>query len=193
MPSAQWDDASDDGAPAGEPAPRLCQYPGCHESGTFKAPRSRRTGDGLYWFCLSHVRDFNAGWNFFAGMSRAEIERYQQDNPTWHRPTWQFGTRGSFTGRPPRFVDPLDLFQEATAATDGARPPAAPRPTSAEERRALALLDLPPSVTLQELKSRYKQLVKRFHPDANGGSKAAEERLKRINQAYDYLLSCGYT
>ncbi|MFO1060844.1 MAG: DnaJ domain-containing protein, partial [Dongiaceae bacterium] len=34
---------------------------------------------------------------------------------------------------------------------------------------------------------RYKSLVKRLHPDANGGDKAAEERLKHINLAYSTL------
>jgi curved DNA-binding protein CbpA len=49
------------------------------------------------------------------------------------------------------------------------------------------VLDLSLPVTLLEVKARYKQLVKRHHPDANGGDKAAEERLKIINEAYATL------
>lgn len=67
------------------------------------------------------------------------------------------------------------------------------RPLPAEERQALAELELPPQVKLSDIKARYKQLVKRFHPDANGGDKTAEEKFKKINKAYTYLLSCGYT
>ena len=56
-----------------------------------------------------------------------------------------------------------------------------------EEQRALAMLDLAPPVKADEVKLRYKELVKRLHPDANGGDKEAEERLKLINDAYSTL------
>ena len=55
------------------------------------------------------------------------------------------------------------------------------------EAKALSTMDLSPPVTLDKLKARYKELVKRFHPDTHGGDKAAEERLKLINQAYSTL------
>ena len=53
---------------------------------------------------------------------------------------------------------------------------------------ALAALDLRPPVTVAAIKVRYKVLVKRHHPDANGGSRKAEERLKTINIAYGTLM-----
>jgi curved DNA-binding protein CbpA len=49
------------------------------------------------------------------------------------------------------------------------------------------VFDLAPPVTFAGLKSRYKELVKAHHPDAHGGDRAAEERLKVINQAYTTL------
>ena len=58
-----------------------------------------------------------------------------------------------------------------------------------QQRRDLAQLDLDETANLQEIKMRYKQLVKRFHPDANGGDKRAEERFKYINEAYSNLMS----
>jgi curved DNA-binding protein CbpA len=51
----------------------------------------------------------------------------------------------------------------------------------------LALFELSPPVSLTDVKARYKALVKQHHPDANGGDKAAEERLKLINEAYVIL------
>jgi curved DNA-binding protein CbpA len=48
-------------------------------------------------------------------------------------------------------------------------------------------MDLEVGVTPEQIKARYKELVKLHHPDANGGDKAAEERLKSINQAYTFL------
>ena len=64
------------------------------------------------------------------------------------------------------------------------------RPTR-QQRQDLAQLDLDETATLQDIKMRYKQLVKRFHPDANGGDKKAEERFKSINEAYTNLKSSG--
>ena len=58
---------------------------------------------------------------------------------------------------------------------------------NAEVRHALQIMNFDGPVTLTELKSRYKELVKRLHPDANGGNRAAEEKLKDINQAYATL------
>ena len=48
----------------------------------------------------------------------------------------------------------------------------------------MATLGLDWPVTMDVLKSRYKELAKRHHPDANGGDRASEERLKTINLAY---------
>lgn len=128
-------------------------------------------------------------------MSQQEIEDYQQGNATWHRPTWHIGSSPGDAPSNRGWYDPLDLLREAGLAGDpqgDSRAEAAKRLDPAE-RNALAALDLGLNVTLQQIKSRYKQLVKRFHPDANGGSTVAEEKLKRINQAYSYLMTCGYT
>ena len=51
------------------------------------------------------------------------------------------------------------------------------------------ILDLTPPVTVAILKARYKELVKRHHPDANGGDKSAEEKFKEINEAYQTVLN----
>lgn len=128
-------------------------------------------------------------------MSQNEIEDYQKNNPTWHRPTWRLGIRpgSSFGHGTATWVDPFDLMPDAGLGHKSAKTEPPPKPMLPEEKRALAALDLQPTVTLSDIKARYKKLVKRFHPDANGGDKEAEERLKTINQAYTYLMSCGYT
>jgi len=63
-------------------------------------------------------------------------------------------------------------------------------PCGARCRRASRrspFFELEPPFTLVRLKARYKVLVKLHHPDAHGGDKAAEEKLKIINQAYATL------
>ena len=194
MPRPRRDIIRDRGATSDQLDVRLCDHPGCAEAGDFRAPRAREPGSGTYWFCLGHVRLYNAAWDFFHGMSQAEIEAYQHDNATWHRPTWRLGTSRSEPSEHAVWVDPYDFINETGLGgfRQGATEPPPPR-VAPEERQALAALELEPVVTLQDIKTRYKQLVKRFHPDANGGDKTAEERLKRINQAYTFLLSCGYT
>ena len=58
---------------------------------------------------------------------------------------------------------------------------------SGKERQAVLILGLELPVTEDEVKARYKALVKRHHPDANGGDKKAEERFKKINEAYEII------
>lgn len=171
---------------------KTCDSPGCASNGEFRAPRGRHARDGHYWFCLDHVRAYNATWDFFSGMNQAEIEDYQQNNSTWHRPTWRFSGRiDGQSQEGPHFVDPFDIMPDPGSVQFGS---GASKPKiSPEQRKALNDLGLAGVVTLAEIKTRYKKLVKRYHPDTNGGDKKAEERLKKINRAYTYLLSCGYT
>lgn len=181
---------------------RLCDSPGCTEHGKFRAPRSRDDLNNYYWFCMDHVRAYNAGWNFYAGLNPAEIERQIRSDTTWWRPTWPLGAQ-SGRRRAGRINDPMvdfGMFAHEDWDHERTRPDYAngvngakqngngwrPRPGS-EEAEALTLLDLYAPVTRDDVKIRYKELVKKYHPDANGGNRDAEERLKLINRAYSIL------
>ena len=157
--------------------PRCCAWSGCDQPGIYRAPLGRQNLREYQWLCLDHVREFNKGWDFFKGMSQAEIDRHRRDDVTWHRPTWRFGTP---FGYGQSWHDVFELFGEP-----GQRRETRPR-SKAEEM--LERLELAGQVTLAELKRRYKQLAKKHHPDLHGGDKAAEERLKLINEAYTYLV-----
>lgn len=175
---------------AAAPAPPegRCQIPGCDREGEHRAPRSREQISEYYWFCLDHVRQYNAAWNYYHDMSEAEIEAHIRHDTTWRRPSWRIGNG-------PRFVytalrDEYGLFEndeEVTKAEAARQRRPAGRAVAAGEIQALAVLDLVPPVTFAEIRKRYRTLVKRHHPDANGGDLAAEERLKLINQAYTQL------
>ena len=187
--------ARDQRAPDAESRP--CDAPGCSGQGEYRAPRSRSALTEYYWFCLSHVREYNAHWNYYAGMNETDIERQIRSDTTWWRPTWPFGVRGaglyarlrngatfSFGAFGPEDDWDRDHIHTANGnGADGMRP----RPGSTEER-ALAVFEMEPPVTRESVKARYKVLVKLHHPDANGGDKSAEERLKIINQAYSELM-----
>lgn len=175
------------GAPALHDEPSesgLCAVPGCGAEATHKAPRSRRELDRYVWFCLEHVREYNAAWNYYAGMDEGQIEAHRREDVTWRRPTWPLGA-GRDTRRErwaAEIDDPLDLLGERFERR--AAPPERP-PSPTDE--ALGVLGLVPPVTASALKARYIELVKRLHPDANGGDKTAEERLKLVNEAYTTL------
>jgi DnaJ domain len=162
------------------PAPdRQCDRQGCLNVGAYPAPRSRENLKAYVWLCLDHVREYNAKWNFHGGMTYEEIEASIRRDTVWDRPTWPFsGRKGAGPGD---FYDPLHLFGQGKEHVSERR-----RPLT-EAEKALALFELEPSASLAEVKARYKALVKRWHPDANGGDKHAEERLKLINQAYASL------
>ncbi|HXE17622.1 MAG TPA: J domain-containing protein [Stellaceae bacterium] len=169
----------DDDAPP--PLARACDHPGCAGAGEFRAPRSRDTLNEYYWFCLDHVRSYNASWNYYAGMSETEIEAELRKDMVGHRPSWKFGHRVAW-----RFADGVkdfglfDFEEEAVSVKRRARP-------QTPQEKALEIFDLALPLNVATLKRRYKELVKLHHPDANGGDKAAEERLKIINQAYATL------
>jgi hypothetical protein len=175
--------------PPRPPHARLCDHPGCDAEGMHRAPRARDRLDDYLWFCLDHVRDYNRGWDYYAGMSEEEIEAHRRADTTWRRPTWPLGRGTDGSRRDPGISDPFDLFETDSPGPNERGDRAAPRERRrmTDEEHALSVLDLAPPVTREAVKRRYKSLVKALHPDANGGDKRAEERLKLINQAYATL------
>jgi DnaJ-domain-containing protein 1 len=165
--------------------PRGCDMAGCRAAGEYPAPRARDQLREYYWFCLDHVREYNRAWNFYAGLTPEEVERLNREDMVGQRPTWPLGQRmAGFRGRF-YWHDPLDVGDEPRAR-NGRKHRESEWPLSAEQQ-AMRVLDVAYPLTPAELKRRYKELVKRYHPDANGGDKVAENKLKEINQAYAVL------
>lgn len=167
------------------PEVRVCEHPDCRAEGVHRAPKARDRLNEYFWFCLDHVRAYNRSWNYYEGMDEGAIEAHIRHDTVWQRPTWPLGSWGS---RRPVFRDYFGVFVDGDPLGSG-RTESVRRAALSVEEQALAVLDLQAPATLEEIKIRYKILVKRLHPDANGGDKAAEERLKLINQAYSTLKS----
>jgi hypothetical protein len=169
-----------------KPHQRVCEAPGCRLQGEYRAPRARDKLDEYRWFCLEHVRDYNKKWDYFAGLDSDEIEAHIRADTTWRRPVWPLGARRN--GNPYAHIkDPFGLADDAGL---GEKPP--PKYDGSEqltpaERNALDVLELSWPLTRKVVRSRYKELVKLHHPDANGGAREAEEKLKEINAAYSTL------
>jgi hypothetical protein len=171
---------------------RACAEPGCAEPGEFRAPlvEGAAGGDGpppFRWLCLDHVRAFNAGYNFFSGMSAEEIHAWQRPHAGWERESRAFA--GSGADRGPRwadFTDPLDAI-----AARFRREPAPERgdgkPLSGQDRESLRVLGLAADADRRALRQRYSELVRRFHPDRNGGDRSHEADLQKVIAAYQQL------
>lgn len=186
------------GAPIGNAEAAQCEWHGCANAGGYRAPKGRDREGQYFNFCLDHVRDYNKSYNYFAGMRDDDIVAYQKAAATGHRPTWTIGVNptGDEAPRPRNwaetFADPFGVFGGSFGATGPTEAAAERRPLRNLERRSFATLDLEGGETGAEIKARFKELVKRLHPDANGGDRSTEDRLRQIIQAYHYLKSAGF-
>ncbi len=190
--------------PVREEYPR-CQWKGCNESGRHRAPKGRGRDGQYFVFCLDHVRQYNASYNYFDGMSDSQVEDFQKDALTGHRPTWKMGGNSAGEGQPKqpspnpsngtdgvgwRMHDPHGFFawRAKQARNEPAKNRRQLRPL---EKKHLQILDLSASATQIEIKARFKELVKLHHPDANGGDPDSGDKLREIIQAYNYLKQAG--
>ncbi|MBB3236411.1 J domain-containing protein [Phyllobacterium endophyticum] len=190
----------------------VCQWDGCDKPGPHRAPVGREKEGEFFHFCIDHVREYNKGYNYFSGLSDAEVARYQKEALTGDRPTWTVaGLPGSGAGASAstraqasasaktspdfsklrsgraayqnRFRDPNSVFNEARVHVRKLKP---------LESKALDTLGLGAKATGEDIKSRYKELVKIHHPDANGGDRASEDRFRDVIQAYQLLKAAGF-
>ena len=170
---------------------RTCDHPGCAEPGEFRAPAGRGPsfdGPGDWRFlCLDHVREFNAGYNFFQGMSPEEIEAAQTPYGGWDRQTRAFSANGSPPPKWADFVDPLDAIGARFKPAEAARQDG--RPLSESDRKSLRVLGLGTDADRNALRRRYAELVRRYHPDRNGGDRGHEKALQAVIEAYTQLKS----
>lgn len=179
-----------------------CDWAGCEAAGTHPAPKGRGHEGEYHHFCLDHVRLYNKAYNYFSGVPEDDVAAFQKDATTGHRPTWTMGSNPDATGPrrrgedfeipknwTRRSGDPRIQFGRAARFRAEYRP--APVRRKPLERKALDTLGLPETAEAETIRARYKDLVKRNHPDANGGDRSSEGRLQEIIQAYKLLRAAG--
>jgi curved DNA-binding protein CbpA len=180
-----------------------CEWPGCRHPAQHPAPRGRGREGQYFKFCTEHVREYNKSYNYFNGMSDGDVAEFQKANLTGHRPTWTISTNGrkragkdTFTRQTGGFMhgfafdDPLGVLGKAAGA-QGPRDHEPAKPVRKAERKCLRALDLDSRATGKDIKKRFKLLVKRHHPDHNGGDRRSEDKLREVIQAYNYLKQAG--
>lgn len=170
---------------------RTCARPGCDQAGEFRAPGSRRSGPegpgDWRWMCLDHVREFNTGYNYFQGMSSEEIQAAQGPYGGWERETRAFAANGSPPPKWADFVDPLDAIGARFRPQPRERQRKDGRELSEGDRKSLRVLGLDIDVDRRRLRERYAELLRRYHPDHNGGDRGHEKALQAVIQAYTAL------
>src|SRR6185436_5684930 len=193
------EDRTEEDVHALKPGERACDHPGCRLAATARAPKARDMLHEHYWFCQPHAAEYNRNWNFFAGLSDAEVRRRQTDElMTGGRPTWDMKAgrmsreaaafANKFSRGQAQYRDPFGMFggagQHATQQPVG-------RQLGKLERNALADLDLDEDADGPKIRARYTELVRRLHPDANNGDRSGENRLQRVIKAYQSLRKAG--
>lgn len=178
---------------------RMCDHPSCGQVGEHKAPQSRERLNSYYWFCLEHVKEYNAAWDYYAGMERLEMERAIRFGALWERPTWPMGLRGKniWQAREEKLKRAFSESFVDNAPDLGAGEPKAKfdmahiDPRYRAQLEALHELGLDPPVDFEAIKKRYRLLVKRHHPDAaqnkNKSAEQNDERIKKLNSAFTVL------
>ncbi len=133
-------------------------------------------------------------------MTDDAIARYQKEAIVGQRPTWNMGTgpgagqrKGGEHAADYVYEDPLGVFRAAgfaaratTEAPSQRRPAWGPWPSA--RSRPWASTNSADAATV---KARYKQLVKQVHPDANGGDRSYEDRLREVINAYNTLKAAA--
>jgi len=161
---------------------KYCEWNDCKNKGIYRAPKNREYLRKFRWFCLEHVREYNKKWNYFSGLSQIEIEKELKADFTWHLPTWPINENLIKDN----IKDEFDIIYStnSTKIND--------KITNSKDNeiiQALRKLNLPLDSSLQDVKRRYKILVKKHHPDTNINKKKSNNMLIEINEAYKILLN----
>lgn len=187
-------------------ARRSCAWAGCREAGEFRAPANNppetsvntavrpveddASARRFQWFCLDHVREFNASYDYFRGMSHEEIAREQRRSLFGETRTRTFA-HNNHAAAGAHMDDPMGIFRgqpglggfaDAGVSRNGKR-------LTAEDLSALRTLGLDDSAQAPAIRQRYKQLVRQYHPDSNGGDRRHEAALRRTIDAFNQLRS----
>lgn len=187
-----------------EHSQRVCEWPECDKKGDHRAPKSPDILNEFRWFCAEHIREYNKSWDFYAGMSPEQIEKAREKDRRWDRPTWEMKGAGRPKGVASQphaegkawerfgYTDPHEVLGENATINPGeslandARK-ARRRLLPKADVKALEALDLDVMATAEEIRERYKTLVKELHPDMNGGDRSEEDRLQKAVAAWNHI------
>ncbi|MDD4556080.1 MAG: DnaJ domain-containing protein [Alphaproteobacteria bacterium] len=160
--------------PQREDTVKKCDHPNCSKLGEYKAPKDRDL-KAYYWFCLEHVQEYNAKWNYYEGISTDEPV---EEEPFSHHRFKGFKSKVKYNN----FAYGYEAFDDYNNDFSGFY--------TREEKKYFEIMEIKPSeVSIKLIKKQYKILAKKYHPDLNQGDKEMEEKFKSLSLAYNYLLN----
>ena len=168
----------------------ICDHENCKNIGEYKAPISRMRLNEYYFFCLKHVKEYNKSWDFYKGLNVDQIELSMRKDTVWDRPSWPL------KGNPTKIMDQLNefikndysLFEKDREINDFLKNKFIDEDLTNIEHLSLKVLGLKLPISVEEIKKKYKKLVKLYHPDVNANNIEAEKKFKEITEAYKILL-----
>ncbi len=163
-----------------------CEMPACQENADHKAPKHRGLDD-YHHFCSTHISEYNKAWDFFSGMSEREIHDHMKRSTYGDRPTWKHNTKEAEEEIYRAAKNTYNFDSNSDDSKNNAHKRKFYGDRNTPEHEAMAIFGLSPPVTQDEMKTRYKTLAKKHHPDLNRDNPDAEETLKKINMAYTIL------
>ena len=162
----------------------ICDWKDCKEIGSYKAPTEKDNSKKYRLLCLEHIKEFNKNWNYFENMNDSEILEFIKADMTWHKPTQNFSAQDNFFKILWNNALKEDLNKNGY---DKNHVKLAHFSFSDKDLKAFEILGLDVSINWEKIRSKFKKLVKKFHPDMNSGNKKFEEKLKVITLAYTQI------
>ena len=182
-----------------------CDRPNCQEPAYYKAPKSPQNLNQYRYFCLKHIQEHNARWNYCENMTEQDIVSHLEKDIVGHRPTWQSGmsikggskkTASYASNEAPEFStfdDPFDLAKtifNTHKPNPKQKKSETKKPNTAHDKSLQKIIDacnvlsveFPPTLVI--VKQNYKKLVKQYHPDINKTDKDAEQKLRIVVDSY---------
>ncbi len=162
----------------------ICDWNNCNNIGQYRAPIERDNSKKYRLLCLKHIKEFNKNWNYFEKMNDEEILEFIKSDMTWHKPTQNFSAQDNFF---------KILWNNALKESlnkngiDKNYTKIAQLNFSNKDLKAFDILGLDVTINWENIRSKFKKLVKKFHPDMNSGNRKFEEKLKVITLAYTQL------
>ena len=168
----------------------ICDYEDCSDIGEFKAPKSRLKLNEYYFFCLKHVKAYNRSWDFYKGLTVDQIELSLRKDTVWNRPSWPFKqVKNDIMEQLNEFFDnDYGLFEKEKDIKNFIKNKISDEKLTQDEHKSLNIMELSLPISVNDIKKKYKKLVKIFHPDVNDNNKEAEKKFKEISEAYKILL-----
>jgi len=156
---------------------RICDHGDCLEPATIPAPGHDSRARASEWFCPAHARERNRSWDCYRQMGPAEIEAAQRSALVWDRPTWPVG----------QSAEPRRHPGAAAGRKPGPTGAAACASRTATESTALAVLGLQAAATPGDVRTRFRALLRKLHPDLNPKGPVDSDRLRAVVWAWRTL------